>query len=282
MSDPLLRLAVEPPRPRRRARGVVLGLLVLAAVAIGELVLVDDTLQELRPVETVADRPLAPAPAAGGTAVAEELPLAAAETRTTTGAVTRSAQRLGVADGVELLVPGVDPVVVSYHEASRTGVVDIDPAGELVRNENATRAFDAVGGEGPAFLVQVSRGRRPGPTTAVDVVLRDGDEVLAPVTGTVVEVRPYLLYGAHEDVRIELVPDGHPDVRVVLIHVEGVSVATGDRVTAGEVIADGARGFPFEAVVDRATAPERHGHVHLEVKRVDPVTADVEQADGQG
>ena len=97
------------------------------------------------------------------------------------------------------------------------------------------------------------------------MVLQPGEEVRSPVTGTVTEVRPYQLYGAHDDVRIELQPDDS-ELAVVLIHVEDVVVAAGDRVAVGDVLAGSARMFPFGAVVDRQTEPDRYGHVHMEVK----------------
>ena len=163
-------------------------------------------------------------------------------------------------------VPARDPVVVSYHEASLPGALPVTPLGELTHNDNPTRALvSEEHAEGLPFHVQVSRGRANGPTSAVDVVLRPGEEVLAPVAGTVTEVRPYQLYGTHDDVRLELRPDDS-DLLVVLIHVEDVQVEAGDRVAVGDVLAGGARRFPFGAVVDTQTAPDRHGHVHMEVK----------------
>lgn len=188
-------------------------------------------------------------------------------TPTPAAAATPPLQPLGTVDGLELLVPAVDPVLVSYHEASLPEAQAITPSGAVAVNENTTRAFDRGGHDGPDYHVQVSRGRRQGPTTAVDLVLAAGEPVRAPVAGTVAEVRPYQLYGTHDDVRVELVPDDHPDLRVVLIHVEGVAVAAGDRVAAGDLLAAGARLLPLHSVVDQAVAPARHGHVHMEVKR---------------
>jgi hypothetical protein len=94
------------------------------------------------------------------------------------------------------------------------------------------------------------------------------------VDGVVTEVRPYLLYGQHPDTRVEIRPDDAPHLRVVLIHVDGVQVAAGDRLTAGEtVLAGSANRFPFSSHVDRYL--ERGWpHVHLEV--VDPDARDAE------
>lgn len=175
---------------------------------------------------------------------------------------------LGTAGTVRLLVPAVDALLVSFHEAAFPEALEVVPSGALVGNENASRFAAPSDTGGVPYHVQVSRGRANAPTSAVDVVLDEDTPVLSPVSGVVAEVRPYSLYGRYDDVRLELHPDTAPGMAVVLIHLRGVQVATGQRVVAGQLIADGARRFPFDAVVDRATAPAKHGHVHLEVKPI--------------
>lgn len=258
MSDPLLTLVTAAPS--RRGRAGVVGLLVVGALAVGGVVTVDDLARRRHHVAAAVEAETAAAPIP---------PTPATPTRPAgEGAIPPAVglPLLGTAGGLDLHVPAADAVVVSYHEASYPEALAVAPTGTLVANENTTRSFAVGGPDGPDYRVQVSRGRRQGPTTAVDVVLADGVEVRSPVAGVVTDVRPYELYERHEDVRLEIEPDGRPDLRVVMIHVEGVAVAVGDRVAAGDELAAGARRFPFEAVVDRATAPDRHGHVHIEVK----------------
>lgn len=173
---------------------------------------------------------------------------------------------LGRAGGLELRVPAVAPIAVSYHEASFVEALPIEPLGTLSQNENSTRPLvHEPHPDGIDFHVQVSRGRVNASTSAVDVLLPPDEQVRAPVSGTVTDVRPYQLYGRHDDVRIELRADD-ADLAVVLIHVRDVVVRRGDRVEVGDVLAGSARSFPFGAVVDRLTEPERFGHVHMEVK----------------
>lgn len=260
MRDPLASLA-PPARDRRGGgRAALVAVLLVGALAIAAVVVLDHDAQDTRllPAAVSADDgeplPAAELPAPEDVSAADELEPVA------------DLPPLGVAAGLDLLVPSEDAIVVSYHEASFPEALPIAPSGTLTLNENSTRAFDAGGPDGPEFRVQVSRGRIQGPTTAVDVVLPDGAPVLSPIAGTVSEVRPYELYGTHDDVRLELVPDDQPQLRVVLIHIEGVAVEQGDRVAVGDVLALGARRFPFHAVVDNATAPDRFGHVHIEVK----------------
>lgn len=243
-------------RPARRGRRLVpfLGILLVLG-AVGARLSDDDdpgigsTLSETAPIEAA---PLADAPedtaAAADVAAPFALPV------------------LGRAGGLLLHVPAEDPLVVSYHEASFAEALPIQPLGTLSQNENPTRPLASEEhADGLDFHVQVSRGRANASTSAVDVVLADGEPVRSPISGTVHEVRPYQLYNTHDDVRLELRPDD-ADLAVVLIHLQDVTVRAGDRVEVGDVIAGGARKFPFGAVVDRLFEPERFGHVHLEVK----------------
>lgn len=170
--------------------------------------------------------------------------------------------------GIQLLVPAHDVVFIGYHEASYDDAMGLSPDGRVVDNQNTTKftaPVDDLGGTD--YTVLSSRGRPHGATTAVDIVLAPGVEVLSPVSGVVTDVRPYLLYGKHDDVRIELQPDQAPGLRVVLIHVKGVDIKAGDVVEAGvTVLAQEANLFPFSSQIDRYTEPNRFAHVHLEVK----------------
>jgi hypothetical protein len=167
-----------------------------------------------------------------------------------------------------LHVPGADAIVVGFHEASTRRPLDLTPLGPMLANENTTRFSPtrAVAGAQP-YHVLSSRGRAAGPASAVDIVLRDEDPVLAPVSGVVSDVREYWLYGRYLDTRLEIRPDDARDLRVVMVHVTDPQVVAGDRVVVGEtVVAAGPTRFPFSSQIDRETEPERWPHVHLEVQ----------------
>lgn len=146
-------------------------------------------------------------------------------------------------DGLELHLPGREVVVIGYHEA-RAEHLALQP-----------RDRDA--------LVMPSRGREGTPTSAVDVVMPAGEDVLSPISGRVVMVADYLLYDEHQDTMIEIVPDGRPDLVVTLYHVSGASVREGQHVDAGDVIADSARVFDFVAQVEQWG---RGPHVDIRVR----------------
>ncbi len=168
-----------------------------------------------------------------------------------------------------LHAPTAGALVVGFHEAASRDGLALTPVGRLVENRNPTRVEapeDDLGGV--AYLILHSRGRIAPATSAIDVVMRDDDPVIAPVSGVVTDVRSFYLSGRHLDHRVEIRPDAADDLRVVVIHVDEVTVTVGDRVEgARTVIAGTARRFPFFSQIDAETAPERWPHVHVEVQR---------------
>lgn len=180
--------------------------------------------------------------------------------------------RLGRVGGLGLHQPSPAPVAVGFHEAATPRAVPIRPLGRDISG-------DTVGGGGLPddtvagwpYRILPSRGRSALPTTAVDVALPDGEPVLAPVSGEVVSVGSYHLEGRYRDLRVEIRPDAAPAQRVVVIHVDGVQVAPGDRVDAGRTpLARTARRFPFMSQIDAHTAPDHLPHVHIEVQSEPP------------
>ncbi len=75
---------------------------------------------------------------------------------------------------------------------------------------------------------------RPGePDTATDVGAPPGSDVFAPVSGTIVKIKKYKLYGKHDDYEIHIQPHGWPDIDLVMIHVTDLSAGVGDEVVGG-------------------------------------------------
>jgi hypothetical protein len=184
---------------------------------------------------------------------------------TSAGAPTRPLARVGA---LRVRAPAVAPVVVGFHEAATSHGLTMQPVGRRLEDRNPSgQALPADDPAGTPYLVLDPRGEPTAPTSAVDVVMRDDEPVLAPVTGWVSDVRDVVLYETYADQRVELVPRSAPHLRVVLIHVDGVAVAPGDAVVAGRtVLAATARRFPFASQIDRDTDPEVWPHVHLEVQ----------------
>lgn len=166
----------------------------------------------------------------------------------------------------ELVLPG-EVRKVGFHESSDGGAIPMDPVGRLDVNLNeAGAALPAVsGGSESEFMVLPTRNRAGGATTAVDISMTHGEQVLSPIDGTVAAVSDYNLYGRTTDVIVEIIPAGSPDMVVRVMHIEDVQVEVGDNVTAGQTrIADSARQLPFGSQIDRYAGP--HPHVHIDVQ----------------
>lgn len=202
---------------------------------------------------------------------APDLPAAVQAASTTIAPVAPNAPPTPVAfaaiDGVELLLPAAQVVAHGFHEPGGGGPEALTPMGTLQTAEtNGFDEADAIADpSGPDYLVLPTRHRGTSPTGAVDVVVEEGEDVLAPVDGVVTTVADYALYGTHEDTLVHIRPHAAPHLEVKMLHVADVSVREGDAVVAGEtVIADTARRVPVRNQIDRFV-DRPLPHVHLEV-----------------
>jgi len=82
-------------------------------------------------------------------------------------------------------------------------------------------------------VVRMWRSRPGKPDSAVDVGAPPGSYVLAPVSGQVIKIKSYKLYGKYDDYEIHIRPEGRDDIDCVMIHVTDLSVTVGARVKAG-------------------------------------------------
>lgn len=129
-------------------------------------------------------------------------------------------------------------------------------------------------GAGPPVLegevLRMWRSNRKGkPDTAVDIGVPPGTPVLAPVTGTVIEVRPYRLYDKYDDYEIHIQPSGWPEIDVVLIHVDEPAVKAGDQVFGGLTRVATVRRMSDH--IDHQLAgytTDGGDHVHIQLNRV--------------
>ncbi|MEX0992022.1 MAG: M23 family metallopeptidase [Actinomycetota bacterium] len=169
------------------------------------------------------------------------------------------------ADGLVLMVPVLEPTAVAFHQAYYGDALDMHPLGSVERNANRTEFQAPSPTPGPTYIVQSSRGRGTGPTTAVDIVIPKQSMVTAPVDGTIVAAKRYKLYGQYPDWRVEIRPTDRPDLRVIIIHLDEVQVRRGDEVSATLSPIGRPRVLPFHSAVNDYV-PGGDPHVHIEVK----------------
>ena len=140
----------------------------------------------------------------------------------------------------------IDPnelTAVAFHQASgdyalhMTSLVpDADMAAANELKAMPPVAEGAIFGEGVwhGCVLRLWRSNRGGqPDSALDMGAAPGTAVWSPISGTVIEVRPYLLYDKYDDFEIHIRPTGRDDIDAVLIHVQDVKVRVGDTVKGG-------------------------------------------------
>jgi hypothetical protein len=158
--------------------------------------------------------------------------------------------------GIPLLHPAARVERVGFHESNHDGAQAFEPVPTAV-----------------SPLTLETRERGTGSRTAADVVVDPGGEIRAPVTGTVKRGGTYTLYCDHRDDYVVIAPDARPGWEVKVLHIDGLRVRRGHRVTAGvTILAPRPTQLPFESQVDETTADPAWPHVHIEV--VDPTIKD--------
>ncbi|KUK49290.1 MAG: hypothetical protein XD74_0087 [Actinobacteria bacterium 66_15] len=215
-----------------------------------------------------------PAQEPGSVMASAVLPVAAEPEREPT-------PRFAQVDSIEMRLP-VDPpsmTALAFHQASGRSALhitslvpdaDMDLAAELEAvppvERDAEMSDDILGG----VCLRLWRSNRTGmPDTAADIGADAGTDVYSPVTGTVVAVRPYLLYEKYDDYEIHIRPEGRDDVDVVLIHVDDVTVRAGDTVTAGVTRIAAVRLMSDKIEIQLSGYTQNGGdHVHVQVNEV--------------
>jgi murein DD-endopeptidase MepM/ murein hydrolase activator NlpD len=184
------------------------------------------------------------------------------------GALPDGTVELARTGEVRIVAEGSMVELVGFHESSSAAALRMTPAHPVV-SEHAGVGADAPGDDGPVMILP-TRGRAGAPTSAIDLAVAPGVEVPAPVTGEVVEVADFSLYGRTRDVLVRIRAADDPSIVVTAMHLVDPMVEVGDQVEAGVTpIAGSARQLPFDSQIDRFTAAYRGQagpHVHLEVR----------------
>lgn len=168
------------------------------------------------------------------------------------------------AAGVPLVIPSEQTTVVGYHQAGSGAALPFEPRGAPFTNRNVPRYTPLPPTEGPDYAVMGNRRRGTHPTSAVDIAVPHNATLRSPITGTVANVTPYLLYGRYPDLILTIVPEGRPDLRLVMIHINGALVGPGQHVVAGETpIAHTAMPFPFNSQIDEWGGYGPHTHIEM-------------------
>lgn len=263
------RAEIAQRRQRRMLLAVVAGILIATAVLL--------VLPRIDALETTVRPLLATADATEGSAAGIEIvePVADPESLP-----TQKTALIAYYGDVALRLPVEASSLseISFHQASFGWAL---PLTTPLQDASVSQARQARGtghpvnqphGEDAILDCSILRLWRTGgqgnPDTAIDVGAPVGSPVIAPVDGTVVLVRPYLLYGRWDDVEIHIRPTGRPDLDVVLLHTSDPLVEAGDEVIGGVTKLSYIRRLDDKMPLQlRTYVPESDGgnHVHVQV-----------------
>lgn len=214
--------------------------------------------------ETLAARRLTTAPATISPTATPTLPPATPATPAPRSVTDQQWTAFASVDGVTLLHPSARVERVAFHEANHDGARQLDVLPTAV-----------------APVTLETRERGTSSRSAADVVADPDVEIRAPVTGTVKRAGSYVLYCDRSDAFVVVEPDAHPGWEVKILHISGLRVAAGNRVTAAQtVLAAHPTRLPFESQVDELRPADPWPHVHVEV--VDPSIPDLRKSPGGG
>ena len=132
---------------------------------------------------------------------------------------------------------------VGFHQASYTYALHMtttlpDASLSAAKDKRGTgRVLSKQPTGAGAFLIgkvlRMWRARPGRPDSAADVGAAAGSDVFAPVSGLVIKIKPYKLYGKYDDFEIHIRPDGWNEIDCVMIHVTDLTVAVGTHVQGG-------------------------------------------------
>jgi murein DD-endopeptidase MepM/ murein hydrolase activator NlpD len=177
---------------------------------------------------------------------------------------------------LHLPVPMMRLTEIGFHQASyawalpmKTSLKDANLS--VVGKTKTTNRNRAAQPSGPnAFMtgsvIRMWRNRPGKPNTAADVGAFAGTTVLSPVSGTVVRIKSYKLYGRYPDYEMHIIPDGTSGLDVVMIHLTDLSCSPGDHVIGGVTPVAKIRKFSdkfHDQLADYTQSPGDHVHIQV-------------------
>jgi len=189
----------------------------------------------------------------------------------------------------------VDPsyiTALAFHQASGDKALHMDslaPDADMTQAAKVKAVATGASAETAGAIEAIWQGsvlrlwrsnRRGMPDTAADIGADPGTDVYAPVSGTVVQIRAYKLYDKYPDYEIHITPDGWPEVDLVMLHVDDLTIAVGDRVVGGASRIACVRKMSDKIDIQLGGYTGNGGdHVHVQLNRVD-VPGKLEPSDG--
>ena len=165
-----------------------------------------------------------------------------------------------------LPVASADATIIAYQPVSDTRAVALTPVGQRVNVNGFVRFFRGLFSGTPAVRYYQLPGADNQPTTSVLIGAQPDTPVTSPVSGVVVRVRQYLLFGKYDDVQIDIRPEELGGTLITLLFINDPAVTPGTRVEAGKTLLGTVRRCPEE--IGKILADFTHdsgSHINLQV-----------------
>jgi len=167
--------------------------------------------------------------------------------------------------GLKLYLPAAKSNVyaIGYHQAYNPKAMALDALEPLLETGGREVTVSTTLGT-PKSFIMAARGRASLLNSSVDVAVKSDTVLKSPVSGRVLAVVPYLLYGKYNDVRIDILPDGYSDILVALTHIDKVLVKAGAKVVAGQTAVGQPRQLAFDSQINKYVGlPVVHVHIQV-------------------
>jgi hypothetical protein len=165
-----------------------------------------------------------------------------------------------------LPVSAAEATIIAYQPVSDTRAVALTPVGQRVNVNGLVRFFRRLFSGTPSVRYYQLPGADNAPTTSVLVGAQPDTPVTSPVSGVVVRVREYLLFGRYDDVQIDIRPEEMGGTLITILFISDPAVTPGTRVEAGKTLLGKVRRCPEE--IGKILAAYTHdsgSHVHMQV-----------------
>ncbi|OFW56750.1 MAG: hypothetical protein A2133_12270 [Actinobacteria bacterium RBG_16_64_13] len=164
-----------------------------------------------------------------------------------------------------LPVDASDATIIAYQSLSDERAVALTPIGDQANANSVIRFFRGIFSSDPPIRYYLLKSSEGEGTTSVLVGAPAGSPVFAPISGVVIAVKEYMLYGKHTDVQIDIRPEKTSGITVTLLFVSDPVVSIGDIVTAGKTQLGNVRECPQELAENLAVYTHDSGsHVYLQ------------------
>jgi hypothetical protein len=139
-----------------------------------------------------------------------------------------------------------DVTIIAYQPVADAQSVEFSPIGEQTNANAVVRFFRGIFSGAPSVRYYLLDGKGNGPTGAALIGAAPGAGVFAPVSGTVIAVKHYKLYGKYDDVQIDIRPEEMSGITISLLFIDQPAVSIGDVVAAGKTPLGSVRECPSE------------------------------------